>query len=178
MKDDMKLEITEMSHSQELFHLINKNREYLREWLPWVDGVSSVEDTEIFISRTIEQNRMGLGTHHTVFSGGTAAGIVGFHPIDWSNRNAEVGYWLGKDFTGMGLATESVKYLLHIGFGEYDLNRIEIRCASGNKRSIAVAKRLNMIYEGTLREEEWLYNRFVDHVIYSILKKEFSIGAD
>ncbi len=60
-----------------------------------------------------------------------------------------------------------------MAFQEMDLNRMEIRCAAGNTRSIAVAKRLGMVYEGTLREAERLGDGYVDHVIHSILKREF-----
>ncbi len=166
------------AHSFELFLLVDENREHLRRWLPWVDEVTSEEDISIFLSRTIDQSEQGRGSHYVVFLNGVMAGMAGFHPIDWQNRNAEIGYWIGEQFTGKGLATAAVAELLHEGFHELNLNRMEIRCASGNLRSIAVAKKFGMIYEGTLREEEWLYDRYVDHHVYSILKREFSVGTD
>jgi len=172
------LEHASMSHSEELFLLIHGNREYLRCWLPWVDGVTSEEDTSGFISKAVTQRESGLGPNYFVMLNGEMAGMAGFHPIDWRNRNAEVGYWIGEKFTGKGLATASVARLLQEGFDQLNLNRIEIRCASGNLSSIAVARRLGLVYEGTLREEEWLYRRFVDHHVYSILQREFSVGND
>lgn len=174
----MTLETAIMAHSIQLFLLVDRNREHLRKWLPWVDGVTSEEDVSIFLSRTMDQSDRGLGSHYVVFYHGVMAGMAGFHPIDWPNRNAEVGYWIAKEFTGNGLAAGAAARLLHEGFNELNLNRMEIRCASGNSRSIAVAKRLGMIYEGTLREEEWLYDRYVDHDVYSILKREFSVGTN
>lgn len=176
--DGMTLEIPAVEHAEELFLLIRGNSMHLRKWLPWVDGVTSVEDASAFLSRTLDQRNQGLGSHYIVRYHGAMAGMAGFHPVDWANRNAETGYWLGREFTGRGLATASTEALLREGFLEMDLNRIEIRCASDNLRSIAVARRLGMVYEGTLREEEWLYDRYVDHDVYSILKREFSVGTD
>ncbi len=34
-------------------------------------------------------------------------------------------------------------------------------------------KRVGMMYEGILRQEEWLYDYFVDHAVYSMLHSEF-----
>ena len=174
----IKMEPAISAHSFELYVLVDKNRKYLRKWLPWVDGVTSEEDVSIFLSRTMEQRDQGRGSHYVLFFNGVMAGMAGFHPIDWPNRNAELGYWIGEHFTGKGIATAAVARLLHEGFNELNLNRMEIRCASGNLRSIAVAKRFGMVYEGTLREEEWLYDRYVDHDVYSILKREFSVGTN
>jgi ribosomal-protein-serine acetyltransferase len=60
------------------------------------------------------------------------------------------------------------------GFGELGLNRIEIKAAAGNLRSQAVAVRLGMVREGVERQSEWLYDRFVDHVVFSMLRDEWS----
>ena len=174
----MRLETAGMRHSEKLFLLIDRNREHLRKWLPWVDGVTSESDTAEFIQGTIEQAENGLGSHYAVFYNSAMAGMAGFHPVDRVNRNAEIGYWLGLEFTGKALATASALHLIREGFYKFGLNRMEIRCASGNTSSIAVAKRAGMVYEGTLREEEWLHDRYVDHDIYSILKKEFAVGTD
>lgn len=173
---DLSLALLEQKHSDSLHSLICENRNHLREWLPWVDGVESIDDTSAFIQKTIAQNENGRGSHYLIETSGIPAGVIGFHPIDWPNRNAEIGYWLGERFTGKGFVTRAVKHLLAIGFSELALNRIEIRCASGNVSSRAVAERICMLYEGTLREEEWLYDHFVDHAVYSMLYKEFEIG--
>lgn len=172
------MEPADPAFAEELFHLIDRSREHLRRWLAWVDGVESPEDTRQYLSGAVEQALGGLGCNYVIISGGLAAGMAGFHPVDRRNRNAEVGYWLGSGFTGMGLATSAVKELLREGFHEMGLNRIEIRCASGNLASIAVARRAGLVYEGTLREEELLYGAYVDHDVYSILKREFCIGTD
>ena len=55
------------------------------------------------------------------------------------------------------------------------LNRIEIRCASGNHRSRAIPVRLGLREEGLLRDAEWLYDHFVDHVVYAALAKEWQV---
>jgi len=175
---DLKLVMLRPGHAAEIFQLVDRNREYLRRWLPWVDLVITVADTSVFISRTIDQFEKGRGPQYLIEFQGAAAGVIGFHSMDIPNRNAEIGYWLGEEFTGSGLVTRSVKQLLGIGFGEFDLNRIEIRCAAGNRPSNAIALRVGMVYEGILREEEWLYDHFVDHSVYSMLHREFKRQFD
>lgn len=171
---DRAFELVEQEHSKPLFNLIQRNRKHLGQWFSWVDGVSSLEDVDGFIQRVTGQFEEGKGPHYAIFSKRELAGIAGFHPIDWPNRNAELGYWLGKEFTGQGLATAGCRFLLEKGFTDLGLNRIEIRCGSGNEKSIAVAGRLGMVYEGTLREEELLKNTYVDHRVYSILAREYN----
>lgn len=160
-------------HARGVFRLTEQNRDFLREWLPWVDGVNELEDTSAFITGTIDQYEKGRGLHFLIEYQGIPAGVIGLHPIDRPNRNAEIGYWLGEEFTGMGLMTKSVEQLLKIGFQELNLNRIEIRCAEDNKSSSGIAEAVGMVCEGTLREEEWLYDYFVDHAVYSMLRSEF-----
>ena len=171
--DDLKLVMLNQRHAAGIFHLVRRNTEYLRKWLPWVDGVTAVADTSDFISRTIDQHEKGRGPQYLIEFQGISAGVIGFHPVDWPNRNAEIGYWLGEEFAGSGLMTKSVEQLLKIGFQELNLNKIEIRCAADNKSSRAVAERVGMVYEGILRQEEWLYDHFVDHAVYSMLQREF-----
>lgn len=170
---ELRLVMLNQEHAGDVFRLIQKNRDFLREWLPWVDGVDEPEDTSAFITGTVDQHENGKGPHFLIEFRGIAAGVIGFHPIDRANRSAEIGYWLGEEFTGIGLMTRSVEQLLRIGFLELNLNRIEIRCAEENESSSAVAEAVGMVYEGTLREEEWLYDYFVDHAVYSMLHSEF-----
>ena len=43
------LRIARLEDAKELYSLVEKNRVYLREWLPWLDDAESIEDEIDFI---------------------------------------------------------------------------------------------------------------------------------
>jgi ribosomal-protein-serine acetyltransferase len=49
--DDIKLELLDDGHAEELFRLIADGRATLDPWLPWVRGTTRPEDTSRFIER-------------------------------------------------------------------------------------------------------------------------------
>ena len=49
VEDGLELNEPNEEDAEELFSLVEENREYLREWLPWLDDVSSVEDEKSLI---------------------------------------------------------------------------------------------------------------------------------
>ena len=69
--------------------------------------------------------------------------------------------------------TAACRALITRAFDTAGLNRIEILCASGNRRSRAIPVRLGLREEGLLREAAWLYDHFVDLVVYATLAKEW-----
>lgn len=100
-------------------------------------------------------------------------GVVCWY-IHKENRNAEVGHRLGSASTEHGLATRSGKAVLEYLFEVHDLHRIEMQCGVANVASRAVAERCGLTQEGTGRESYWITDGFVDHVLYSILAKEWA----
>jgi ribosomal-protein-serine acetyltransferase len=101
------------------------------------------------------------------------AGVIGYDAIDWENRSTEVGYWLGEGYQGKGLATAACRALVDHAFKELGLNRVSIACATENKKSCAIPERLGFRREGVVRQAEWLYDHFVDHVVYAALASEW-----
>jgi ribosomal-protein-serine acetyltransferase len=95
------------------------------------------------------------------------------HAIDWANRKTSLGYWLAEPHQGRGIVTRGCAALLPYLFDELGLNCVEIGCAVGNARSAAIPERLGFTREGVLRQREWLYDHFVDHVVYSLLAWEW-----
>jgi ribosomal-protein-serine acetyltransferase len=164
----------------ELFSLTEKNRRYLRRWLPWVDQNISIADTRKFLENCRLQYDHNKGFQAAIIFGGTIVGMIGFHNFDWANRSAMIGYWLDEGHQGKGLMTKACAMMVDIAFGHYKLNRIEIRCATGNLKSCAIPDRLGFIKEGILRQGEWLYDCYVDLNLYSMLgedwKKNKGIG--
>ncbi len=173
LDDEVVLKLLDTIHADQLFELIDSCRPYLKEWLPWVDGTKNVEDTKSFIEMTKKQFAENNGFQVGICYKVTLAGVIGFHGIDWANRSTSIGYWLGEGYQGSGIMTKSCKALIEYAFREFKLNRVEIRCAEKNLRSRAIPERLGFVNEGIIRESEWLYDHFVDHVVYGVLAREW-----
>jgi ribosomal-protein-serine acetyltransferase len=169
----VEIKLLEAGEAKALYALADRNRNRLRQWLPWVDPTRSPEDVRMFIMRVQEQYHSNLGPQCGIWMYGELCGSVGCHPIDWSNRNCALGYWIGSAFEGKGIITRSCSVMLDYIFDELGLHRAEIRCGTGNLRSCAVPQRLGFTREGIAREAEWVNDRWVDLVIWSILEEEW-----
>ena len=171
--ENLSLGLVEKRHAQELFNLTDASRTYLREWLPWVDFTKTQADSEKFIDMTLNQFAGNNGFQLAICYEGNIAGMIGLHGINWSNKSTSIGYWLGQEFQGKGIMVKSCEAVINYCFEELQLNRIEIRVATGNVKSQAIPEKLGFIKEGCVREEEWLYDHYVDHYIYGMLKSDF-----
>jgi ribosomal-protein-serine acetyltransferase len=170
--DDAELRLLEEVHVYDLYRLTDANRAHLREWLPWVDATRSPEDTRAFVRIATQQFASNQGYECGIWWHGQLVGTIGNHRIDWRNGATSIGYWLGEAYQGRGLMTRACRALVDHAFGTLRLHRVEIRAATGNWRSRAIPQRLGFREEGILRDGEWLYDHYVDLVIYSRLSSD------
>ncbi len=99
-------------------------------------------------------------------------GIVGLHRVDWSRRSASLGYWIRHSEWGHGFGTEAAGSVTEHGFRTIGLNRIEAHVAPANRRSCRVVEKLGFEREGVARDLELVAGRYLDHVQYSLLRRE------
>jgi ribosomal-protein-serine acetyltransferase len=166
------LRSVEPRDAEPLFALLEGNRSYLREWLPWLDQNTRVEHTLDFMRRSVEGEKQGTSLTCVIERDEALCGVVAFNWIDRPNRACGMGYWLGADHQGAGLMTGACRALIRYARDERDLNRVEIRAAVGNHKSRAIPERLGFSADGVLRDAEWLYDHYVDHVIYTQLRAD------
>jgi ribosomal-protein-serine acetyltransferase len=152
-----------------LFRLVDAHRDHLRAWMPWLDGTRQEEDVRAWAETERAKAAEGKAVQFVILEEEAHGGVIGFNDVDWEHLQAEMGYWLAADRQGRGLVTRAAAELVRWAFDELGLNRVEIRVASGNERSRAVPERLRFRHEGTQREAERLYDRFVDLEMYGLL---------
>lgn len=173
IRPGVELRLVEERHAPAIFALVDHERQYLRQWMPWVDATCTVDDTLAFIRRVMQDFASNLGFSAGIWADGAVAGVVNLHHLDWLNRRAEIGYWLAREFQGRGIASAAARAVTEHALVELELNRVEIRCASGNAKSSAIAKRLGFTFEGVLREGFYLRDRYVDTEVYAMLRGEY-----
>src|SRR5438094_8922727 len=90
------------------------------------------------------------------------AGIVTYDRIDWNNRAALIGFWLGKSFEGKGIMTRTCSALVDLAFDELGLNRVEVSCAYETTTCRMVPESLGFKHEAVSPQSERIYDHDVD----------------
>jgi ribosomal-protein-serine acetyltransferase len=174
---EIELRLLGREDAPELFALTDANRAYLRQWLPWLDGVRVVADSERFIERTLLTYHESRAFTAGIWLQARLVGVIGHNRIDADNAISQVGYWIGEQLQNRGIITRSCRALIQHAFDELEINRIEICAAVGNDRSQAIPLRLGFAREGIRRDGERLYDRYVDLVVFGLTKSMWRLRS-
>jgi ribosomal-protein-serine acetyltransferase len=171
--DRAELRLLETRHADEFFQLVKKNFNRLALWCPWLDRVATADATRAFLRDKIDRFAAGNGFTSGVFLEGRIVGVVALEYVDSVNLTTEIGYWLDSEVEGKGLVINSSRALIDHAFDDLKLRRVQIRCATENRRSRAIPEKLGFVQEGIIRSCESLPDRNVDLVVYGMLAEEW-----
>lgn len=86
------------------------------------------------------------------------------------HSRAELGYWLGVPFWGLGYATEAAAALVDYGFRGLGLHRITASHFARNPASGRVLQKVGMTREGLLRAHVLKDGAYEDLVVYGMVR--------
>lgn len=174
LKENIRLRELQLSDAPELFRIIDTQRDYLGEWLPFVAHTKAIEGSQKFIRSIISVPQEEREFVFAILVEEQFAGIIGFKDTDRTNRKTEIGYWIGNDFQGRGIVTMATNALCRFAFQELNINRIQIKCAVGNIKSSSIPRKLGFVFEGIERDGELQSSGiFSDIEIFSLLRSEY-----
>ncbi len=101
-----------------------------RGWLRHLEGVRPATDFAIEV-------------------GGEVAGSIGI--VRSGDRSGELGYWLGAEHWGRGIATAAVRAVAAHAFGRLGVDRLEARTFADNAASIRVLEQAGFVPDGLTR---------------------------
>ena len=137
---------------------------------PLVKTIDDALEHIAMINAKIENNE-GINWAITYKGSPKLIGILGHYRIKPEHHRAEIGYMLHKEHNGKGIITEAVQEVVKYGFNEMKLHSIEAIIDPENFGSEKVLQKCGFIKEAHFKENEFFEGRFLDSVIYSILKK-------
>ena len=99
-------------------------------------------------------------------------GVCGLTGIDLINRRAEFSLYIAPDSQGCGFGEMALRALVAKGFKAYGLNCIWGEAFDGNP-AIKMFNRVGFKEEGKRREFYFRDGKFVDAVLFSLLRSEY-----
>jgi RimJ/RimL family protein N-acetyltransferase len=148
---------------------IEEHRAHLAPWLPWAVSITDEEGARAFLQRYADGQAGDSRRIYALRLDGALVGGCLFRVFDVPTGTCEIGVWLSPDAEGRGLVTRACRELIRWAFEVRGMTRIEWHCVPHNKRSIAVAERLGMTHEGTLRQAFPFNGETHDVQIWSLL---------
>ena len=109
-----------------------------------------------------------------LLSNGGLIGSVGLRDIDPNHRQAELGFWIGREWWGQGYAREAARAVLRFGLETLELNRICAHHLARNPASGRVLLAIGMQREGVLRQRVRKWGKYEDVVLYAILRADLN----
>ena len=146
----------------------------LRDAFPHPYGI---EDARQFIARALEKSPR---TFLAIEVSGTIAGGIGYSMhTDVERVSAEVGYWLGPEYWGRGIATAALRALTTRAFSTHEeLRRLYAVPFSSNPASARVLQKVGYRCEGTLRQSALKDGQVLDQWMYAMLREEWRATED
>lgn len=118
-------------------------------------------------------NNEGINWAITIKGNPKLIGIIGHFKIQPQNYRAEIGYMILPEYHGQGIVAEAIKEVVRYGFEEMNLHSIEAIIDPNNLASERVLQKNGFVKEAHILENEFFDGKFIDTVIYSLLKRDF-----
>ncbi len=141
-----------------------------------------IEDTidevavQLFIERAARDREMGAAFTYVVLNASLSAvaGMAQVRALDPAFETAEWECTLAPSARGAGLFIETARLVCGFAFNVIGAHRLEARVQLQNGRANGALRKLGAVQEGILRRSARRRGEYVDQVLWSVLKDDWS----
>ena len=141
-----------------------------------IDGPIGEVGVRAFIERMAHGRAAGAGFAFaiTLGPGRPVVGLVRVRQLDLGFEAAEWEITLAPSSRGTGAFVETARLVGSFAFGTVGVRRLEARVFADNGRASGALRKVGAVEEGILRRSLRRGNDYVDQVLWSVLKDEWS----
>ena len=145
---------------------------------PFMAAVSRARTTSCARRCGARRGEPELHGRFVIEVGGEPAGVLAF---DVANRRSRIAYlhaiMLDPAFRGRGLAAAATKLLVrHLVF-DLDYHRVQLEVYGFNEPALRHFERAGFIAEGVRRQAYWRHGRWVDGILFGLVREDLEPGA-
>jgi RimJ/RimL family protein N-acetyltransferase len=132
-----------------------------------------------FVDGILKERAGGLSFTYLVMLNTTRAivGVLQVRQLEPSFETAECGGTLVPSVRGSGIFLETAQLVGSLLFGQVGAHRVEVRALLLNGRANGALRKLGAVQEGILRRSVRRGNQYLDQVLWSVLKDDWTEHA-
>ena len=159
--------------AEEFLAHMERARDHIKPWVGASFIAYDLDGARAVLQRYADSRAKDAGGIWGIWDGGELVGGVLLVSFDAAVGTCEAGCWLQPGAQGKGLITRAATVLLDWVFLARGLSRAEWHTNADNERSVAVARRLGMSLDGTLRQAFPTPTGRADLQIWAVLRYEW-----
>ncbi len=135
---------------------------------------ASLDEAMEFVEKVLENLRANEGVFWSIClkeAPETMIGSIGFWRLIKEHYRAETGYTLLPAYWRKGIMKEALLATIDYAFTRTAIHSIEANINPGNQASAALLESCGFVQEAYFRENFYANGKFLDSVIYSLVKK-------
>lgn len=156
--------------------LVADNREWLAPWSA-TDPLGGPVGQQRFgrlRRRALADARAGKRFFYVVTAADQLVGVVTLTAVQWgATCSAALGYWVGQDFAGRGIAPTAAALVLRHALTRLGLHRVEVLIRPENAASLRVMAKLALREEGVRQRLIHIDGQWRDHRCFAITAEEY-----
>jgi len=154
-------ELTRQANNKKIFDNVRDlfpnpyTREEARKWIKFNSDINPAENMAITVD-------------------GRIAGSIGMMRMeDIYRKNVEVGYFVGEEYWGKGVATSALHQYVEYVFKTFDITRLCAPVIEHNRASQRVLEKVGFRKEALHVKSIFKNGQYHNEVVYALLKEEF-----
>ena len=131
----------------------------------------SFEETKIQLDWYEKSYNDETAIHWKIIGRGSddSVGVISVYYYKPEHRKAETGFWLLPQFRNRGIISEVLKPVIQYWQQEKELHRLEAFVEEGNTASGYLLEKAGFVYEGTMKDCEIKFGKYISLKIYALL---------
>lgn len=169
-----RLKLTAITAEDMKFIFSNLSKMEIKKILGHRSDSDFLKEQEKYLNGYASYNRSFILFMLTLKDSDKIIGRCGIHNWNKEHFRAEIGYVMeDQDYRQKSLMSEAVKEVIHYGFHQLQLNRLEALVGPSNEASIKIIEKNNFRLEGVLKQHYFVGGHFSDSLIYALLRSDY-----
>lgn len=170
---NLDLVIPELGMADEVFSLVDSDRNHLRTYLNFVDSSVDVTSQINYFKMKLTGAANGTDKLFFIAMDNKIIGCIDLHKVDLDTGKAEIGYWIHSSYSGENVVSKAVKRMCAYSFEVLGLNKLIIFADIKNIASNKVALKTGFKLVGVKLQDVLMYDEYRDMNEYYLLKSDF-----